>query len=80
MYRETLLIESVRRILYSKSFLLYIPCGTKIPSIQYMQDAWRAVERQMGRAINRARQCDGNVVHRIKQSSTCVLNHLSELI
>ena len=34
----------------------------------------------MESALDRARRSDGHEVHAIKQSSTCVLNHLSELI
>ena len=41
------------------------PCGTKVLLILWFQDAWRAVERRMESAINRARGCGGHEVHLI---------------
>ena len=34
----------------------------------------------MGSAIDHARRSDGHTVHAIKQSTTCLIVHLSELI
>ena len=67
VYRETKFsIPSNHRILYSLNFLLFIPCGTKIPSISYVQDAWQAVVRRIRITIIGRRGFGERAVHGIK--------------
>ena len=67
-------------IIYRMNLIDFSSVGLFRSLLFYLRATWPRFERRMRGAIDRTRRCDGRTVDAIKQSSMCVLNHLSELI
>ena len=50
-------------------FHLFSLCGTKVPSISCLQDAWRDERRSIEIAMDVWRRCGGHEVHPIKKGA-----------
>ena len=67
MYKGTkILIASYRYISYSENIQSFLQCGTKVPLILSVQDAWRDFVRPIDTRMIERRRSRGHEVHAIR--------------